>query len=354
MGSDNRKNKATLISRESDEMSLDFALLSEELRKRGFKVDVLCRLQEKKISLSQIGYLAHIAKQIRSINSSDVVILDTYCIPISMLPHHKGLEVIQMWHALSAVKKFGWQTVGREDGTSEKVARLMRMHRGYDHVLCSSDVTAEYFCEAFDTDRARIVKLGLPRIDYILKDDPETAKAIEDTYPQLKSDRKNILYAPTFHKGRGVDVSGLTAAVDTGRYNLIIKLHPLDTSTDTDGIESENIIFDRQYNSYDLFRVADIIISDYSSLVVEASLADKPLFLYTYDRDEYSKTTGLNMKFEDEAIGKYTFDNAADLVKALREDYDLEALRAFRDKYIDVNTDNCTGQIADYIESVLR
>jgi len=60
------------------------------------------------------------------------------------------------------------------------------------------------------------------------------------------------------------------------------------------------------------------------------------------------------MKFEDEAIGKYTFDNAADLVKALREDYDLEALRAFRDKYIDVNTDNCTGQIADYIESVLR
>jgi CDP-ribitol ribitolphosphotransferase len=37
-----------------------------------------------------------------------------------------------MWHALSAVKKFGWQTVGSEDGTRERTARIMRMHKGYD------------------------------------------------------------------------------------------------------------------------------------------------------------------------------------------------------------------------------
>ena len=39
--------------------------------------------------------------------------------------------------------------------------------------------------------------------------------------------------------------------------------------------------------------------------------------------------------------------------KAKGESYDLDALRAFRDKYIDVDRENCTGQLADFIEGLL-
>jgi CDP-ribitol ribitolphosphotransferase len=106
-------------------------------------------------------------------------------------------------------------------------------------------------------------------------------------------------------------------------------------------------------SSFDLLGVADIIISDYSSIVVEGTLADKPMYLYIYDIDQYSETTGLNVNFDEEAIGKYAFRDAAELAKQLEEPYDMEALRAFRKKYIEVDTENCTGQLADFIEGLI-
>ena len=33
-----------------------------------------------------------------------------------------------------------------------------------------------------------------------------------------------------------------------------------------------------------------------------------------------------------------------------KDDYDLAALHAFRDRYIDIDTDNCTAALADFIE----
>ena len=105
-------------------------MLEEELLRRGCRVKVLSKLLTKEKSLKALGYIGHVAKQQAAIMASDVVVLDTYCIPASMIPHGKGTRIVQIWHALGAVKKFGWQTVGREGGSSEKVARLMRMHRG--------------------------------------------------------------------------------------------------------------------------------------------------------------------------------------------------------------------------------
>ena len=95
-----------------------------------------------------------------------------------------------------------------------------------------------------------------------------------------------------------------------------------------------------------------MIISDYSSLVTEATLADKPLFIYAYDLDEYEENTGLNIDFESEPIAPYVFKDAAELAKAIGAGgYDLDLLRSFRDRYIDIDTDSCTAALADFIVS---
>ena len=86
----------------------------------------------------------------------------------------------------------------------------------------------------------------------------------------------------------------------------------------------------------------------------EATLADKPLFIYAYDLDEYEENTGLNIDFYSEPISPYVFRDAGKLANAIASaadgDYDMEALRAFRDRYIDIDTGNCTAALADYIE----
>ena len=346
------KRKVTLISRESDNITLDFKLLREELESRGIEVEVLTKMLRKELSLSALGYIGHLGKQIRAMNDSGIVLVDTYCIPVSMLKHKKDLKVVQMWHALSAIKKFGWQTVGKEDGSSEKVAKLMKMHKGYDYVLCPSDVTAEYFCEGFNVNKDKIVKLGLPRIDYILNENAEVEAQIRRMYPELSENKKTILYAPTFHKGAAVDVKGLVDAIDLDRYNVIVKLHPIDKAS-SEHVVRRGVMYDDQFDTYDLMRVADIIVSDYSSLVVEASLTRKPLYLYIYDEASYGQTTGLNMHFGDEAIGRYAFRDAKDLAAAMEEEYDVKAIETFRDKYIDIDTEDVTKQLADFIEGQL-
>ncbi len=346
------KNKVSIISRENDYKSLDIKLIEKELLDRGIEVETLTRRLTKNISFRSLGYLGHIALQIKSISTSKVVLLDTYCIPASMLPHKKGRTIIQMWHAIGAIKKFGWQTIGKENGSSEKVAKLMKMHKGYDEVLCSSEVTADYFCEAFRTTADKIVKIGLPRIDYILRKDDKTVEKIRSQYSRTKT-HKTILYAPTFRGGKAVDIKGLVEAIDLDKYTLIVKLHPIDRAS-TDRIENPGIIYDEKYDTYDLLKATDIVISDYSSFVIESTLAEKPLYLYIYDEDEYRETTGLNVDFEKEAIGKYCFRSAEDLAQELERQYDYEALSEFRDKYIDVDTDNCTKQLADHIENLLQ
>lgn len=355
----NRSGRVVIISRESDERTLDVAMLEAELLKRGLDVRVLSKLLTKEKSIKALGYAGHVAKQEAVILGADVVVLDTYCIPASMIPHRRGTKVVQIWHALSAIKKFGWQTVGREGGSSERVARLMKMHRGYDYVTCASDITAEHFCEAFRVDRNKVAKFGLPRIDYIRsvtagERQADARKRILTTYPELAKSKdvgkRIILYAPTFRRGKSVDVKSLADAIDRERYELVVKLHPLYRG---DAGQAEGVVYDESFSSYDWLSVADVIISDYSSYVIEATLADKPLYIYAYDIEDYAQNTGLNIDFDAEPIAPYVFRDAGSLASALGKDYDTEALRAFRERYIDIDTEDCTGQLAGFIESLI-
>lgn len=358
---DKRKTVA-IISRESNQRTLDIAMLEAELLSRDIDVKVLSKLLTKERSLKTLGYVGHVLKQEAAILTSDVVVLDTYCIPASMIPHRHGTIVVQMWHALGAIKKFGWQTVGKEGGSSEKVARLMRMHHGYDYVVCASDATAAHFCEAFRIDRGRIVKLGLPRIDYIKsiaagERHSDMLSKISAKYPRLKNGKKTVLYAPTFRKGRTVDTQSLIDALGPDNYNIVVKLHPLYRGPE--GVEGADtgVIYDDDFTSFDWLAAADMVISDYSSLVIESTLSDKPLFIYAYDLDDYEASTGLNIIFEKEAIAPYVFRDAFTLAEAVKKAaagrYDMNAMRAFRDKYIDIDTENCTARMADFIESLM-
>lgn len=348
-----QKNKVTFVSRQSNTETLDFRMLRENIENNSsLQVDVLCKKLDKGVG-NTFGYFLHMFSQMHSFATSKVIVTDSYCILLSILRHKKNTACIQTWHALSAVKKFGCETVGREDGSSEVVATEMKMHHNYDYVLCSSDVTAEYFCKGFGCTKDKITKIGLPRIDYINQRKPDIRKAIFRKYPELEDkNKKNIIYVPTMRRGRGVDVNGIIDRLDFNRFNLVVRLHPLEI--DNESYEKrEGVIYDNDFLSYDMLEVADIVISDYSSFVVESSLRDIPLFLYIYDVNEYGKYNGLNMDFESEAIGKYAFRNCDEMISSFDSAYDMDALRIFRKKYVDIDMADCTKQLSEFIERLV-
>ena len=60
------------------------------------------------------------------------------------------------------------------------------------------------------------------------------------------------------------------------------------------------------------------------------------------------------MDFKTEAIADYVFTDASKLAAAMDQPYDFEALKTFRDKYIEVEPGHCTEQLADFIQSQIR
>ena len=289
-----------------------------------------------------------------SLATSKVIVIDTYCITTCILPHKKDTKIIQIWHALGAIKKFGYQTIGTKTGSNEKTAKIMCMHKNYDYVLAPSKATGDLYQKAFNVEKDKIKYIGMPRIDYIIEKDENIINNIYEKYPILQNKTKqNILYVPTYRKGEKVEIDEFINKLDTKKYNLIIKLHPLDLKQ-YEYKEKDGVIYDKQCKTYDLLKIADKVITDYSSLSIEASLLDIPIYFYTYDLEKYNKDTGVNFDFEKEPIGIYKANNTEELIDLIDKDYDYSVLQQFKNKYISVNTKNCTKQIVEFIVRLMR
>ena len=221
----------------------------------------------------------------------------------------------------------------------------MKMHKNYDYVTCASNVTAKFFSEGFNTPIEKIKVIGMPRIDYIINNNKN--EKILKLNPQFAS-KKTILYIPTFRKNKKVNLIDVIQSVDSTKYNLIIKLHPLDNTKVDD-----RYIANGNFSTYDLMTFADYIISDYSASAIEASILQKPLFLYVYDIDEYSETRGLNVDVVEE-LKSYTNKDIKEIIKNIEDDkYDYTELISFRNKYIETYNENNTENVCKLIEENL-
>ncbi|MCC8023414.1 MAG: CDP-glycerol glycerophosphotransferase family protein, partial [Clostridiales bacterium] len=201
------RDQVLMLSRQSDSTPLDFTLLEEALHSRrpDTKILILC----KKIGPGLEGkfsYGLHLLRCTYQMARSKVVVIDGYSIPVCILRHRKSLQVVQIWHALGAVKKFGYQSVGRKEGRSVQLAKRMNMHRNYSYVLCASETTKNVYAKAFDMPKEQILTLGMPRVDYIKRDLGPVREELLAAYPRLNG-AKTVVYIPTYRKSdkRGIE-----------------------------------------------------------------------------------------------------------------------------------------------------
>lgn len=346
------KNKIVMITRQSNTPTLDFRLLKEEIENtdNSIMIKTLCNKIESNALyragiLYKIKYILYILKIMYNLATSKVCIVDGYCIPVCILKHKKKLKIIQIWHASGAVKKFGYQILDKEAGSNSKIAELMCMHKNYDYIIVPSEATKKYFSEAFNTPEDKIVKLGLPRLEYISNSKYDKSEEIFKKYPKLK-EKKNILYIPTFRKNNDFNAVEkiLEYKIDENKYNLIISLHPLDTTP-----VPEKYLVDKKYSSYDLIKIADYIITDYSALSIEASVLNKPIFIFLPDIKEYTEETGLNINLKEE-LSTFTCENFGEIIdKIEKKEYNTKEIEKYREKYIEINENKTTENLASFI-----
>ena len=98
--------------------------------------------------------------------------------------------------------------------------------------------------------------------------------------------------------------------------------------------------------------MADVIISDYSTVIYEAGLLDIPVYLYAYDWDTYREKRGLTIDFENDVPALFTDDPDA-IIKAIEDkEFDAEAYRVFENANVTLPKNaSCTETICEVIIS---
>ena len=344
------KDKITFLSRQSNVPSIDFKMLSEELKKQNPNVKIV--MLTKKIEggiKNKLSYGFHIFTQMYHVATSKVVIIDGYQIVISVLKHKKKLKVIQIWHALGSLKKFGYSILDKGEGSKKTVADNMNMHKNYDAIGSSSKIAKKNCAEAFNTDESKVLVMGLPRVDFLSKATykTQTIEKIKKEYPALDNNKKNILYVPTFRKNSEVNVVNIIDNVDYSKFNLIIKLHSGGEQIRIDN--KDNILEGNVASGMEFIHIADYVITDYSAISFEAAIADKPLYYYVYDYTEYKEKRDMYLDFEKEMPGVISED-AREIISAIEKDVnDVNKRREFVKKHIETYDKNNTEILAKYI-----
>lgn len=336
-----QQRKVVFLSRQSDQIPLDFALVREELESQPNppKLVFLCKTMPQGL-VGKCGYGFHLLRAMYHLATARVAVLDTYSIPVGILKHRPSLTVIQIWHALGAVKKFGKQILGKQEGSSEMIADLMGMHQNYSKVYAPSEKTATFYAKAFGVDPTIIEIKGMPRIDYIQHKTGHTKEQLYARYPKFAG-KPLLVYLPTFRKGQHLDTQHLIQAIDHNRYQLVIKPHPLDHD-DT----AKDYLVDEQFTSYDLMQMADAIITDYSAISIEASLLQKPIYFYVYDFLQYQDTRGLNIDLFQQMDGMIS-TKASEIFQMIdQKPYDMTVLTQFRNEYVQTWAQNNTKIVA--------
>ncbi len=345
--------KVTMLTRQSNSKPISYGLIEKALRERDehVKIVILARKLEGNF-IKKLGYCFHIVEQMYHIATSKIIIVDGYCIPVSVLNHKPEQSFIQTWHALNVIKKFGYLTLDKPAGTSSAVAEAMCMHRNYTHILTCGTKTGKTLAKSFNATEDKILLMGLPYVDYILNPQQEIVDKIKGRYPQIL-EKRNILYVPTFRKNHSIDISWISEKIDLDKNNVIVKLHPVDKEKVRGNIDSR-VILDDNFSSHKWFWVCDSVITDYSGVGIEASLLNRKLYFYLFDKEEYEAEVGLNIDLYQEPIAKYVTESADRLVEMLEEEYNFDLLKQYREKYIDVDLRDSSGQFADWLLEKMR
>lgn len=286
------KNKVVFLSRQVDSPSMDFTMLAEEIKRVSpeTEIKILCKTIGKGFFAKAL-YFCHMLRQMYHLATSEAAVLDGYCITACVLEHRNGIKIYQLWHALGLLKNFAYTALGNSEGTTVKTAEIMRMHRGYHRIICSSEALVEKIAACYDAEPKTLLPIGLPRIDFLLSEEmtADVRTKIFSAYPQLKNGRKNILYAPTLRKNGDASADGLIGETDFSEYNLIIKKHNGSETVVTDkGSFSAGEVF----TGLEWISAADFTVTDYSAIIFEAMTAGKHVILYCFDRDRYSTARG--------------------------------------------------------------
>ncbi len=263
----------------------------------------------------------------------------------------KGQIEIQTMHG-TPLKTVGLD-VHSDFKTPESIDKYINRCSRWDYLTVQSDFVAEISKGSYRFMK-EFLKFGYPRTDILYT--KNNAKDIEDIKKRmgLPLDKKIILYAPTW-RGENkddlmLDIKSLKESL-SDEYILILRLHHF-VSKNIVKPNDDDFIYDlSEYGSIEeLYLISDILITDYSSVMFDYAILNRPIILFTYDYEEYkNKLRGVYVDIEEESPGKivYTSKELEEAIININqiEEETKDLRRKFQEKFLQYESKDSSKKI---------
>ncbi|PRX07429.1 UNVERIFIED_ORG: CDP-glycerol glycerophosphotransferase [Actinomadura viridilutea] len=267
---------------------------------------------------------------------------------------HPDQVVLQTWHG-TPLKKIGrdvkevhfayapgmkqaYRSLAKAKGKGEEPPAPPSLPE-WTHLLSPNPFSTEIFRRAFAFE-GEIIEAGYPRNDLLYHPEADRIAAQVRARLGVPAGKRVVLYAPTWrddqYYSRGRYKFDLRLDLDRARaalgedHVLLVRLH----SNVVDGVPEDGE-FVKDVSLYpditDLYLIADVLVTDYSSVMFDFAGTRRPMLFFTYDLADYrDRLRGFYLDFEAEAPGPLLETSDA-VIEAIR---DIEPVaKEYRDNY---------------------
>ena len=354
-----QENKVLFLEMRFTKLSNSFELVYKALEESG-EYDLNCAYVQFNFIRGR-EYTKRVNEMLKELATAKYVFVDDASLILSSIPLRKETVAINLWHACGAFKKFGRSTAELKFGSSAATLDKYPNYGNLTHVTVSSPEVIWAYEEAMHLPKGIVKATGVSRTDqfYDKKFVESRKQKLYEIMPEAK-DKKDILYAPTF---RGhVATAKSPNRIDFERffqelgdeYVLVCKHHPFVKKPPVIPEELQHFARDltKDLTIEDLLCCADICISDYSSLVFEYSLFEKPMIFYAYDYDNYCDWRGFYYDYSEFTPGPIvqTEDELLDSIKNIDIQFDKQKVIDFKEKFMG----SCDGHATERIIELMK
>jgi CDP-glycerol glycerophosphotransferase len=232
------------------------------------------------------------------------------------IPKPKHTKYLQTWHGTPLKRLAADMDEVHMPGTNTTKYKenFIKESSKWDFLISPNAYSTEIFKRAFQFER-KIIESGYPRNDFLINSNNQESINNIKKSNNLPLDKKIILYAPTWRDNqfyaKGKYKFNLRMDLDLMReklgekYILVLRLHYL-VAENLDLTGYEDFVYD--FSTYEdireLYLIADLLITDYSSVFFDYANLKRPMLFYVYDIEEYrDNLRGFYFDFEKKAPG---------------------------------------------------
>lgn len=290
------------------------------------------------------AYIYHSLKGILFALIGKVYLFDNYSKDINFWLSG-GAVKINLWHGIPLKKiqhdnvfdKFrhpenGWERF-------KNFPRNISDEKPHHYVLTTSVNLRKIFASAFRTKNVLVA--SYPRNEVLVSERVKNLYSVEEKRDRKKindflrkdrnvseevTKRKMVFYMPTFRQSETLffkhfDKKDFQGFLKENNILFCIKLHPKSKlNREFQNIQSKNImVIDKDADPYVFLKLADVLITDYSSIYFDYLLLDRPIIFFDYDLKEYlSDSREMYFDYDKFTPGRKA-ENYEELKKALSD-----------------------------------